>query len=90
MDCSLPGSSVHRILHARILEWGAISPSRGSSRPGIKSESPELAGEFFTTEPTRKPTTNPSSTLRANDIIFKAEETKIQRGKETAQDHMPC
>ena len=61
-----------------------------NSRPGIKSESPELAGEFFTTEPTRKPTTNPSSTLRANDIIFKAEETKIQRGKETAQDHKPC
>ena len=33
MDCSLPGSSVHVILQARILEWGAISLSRGSSRP---------------------------------------------------------
>ena len=31
MDCSLPGSSVHRILQARILEWVAISFSRGSS-----------------------------------------------------------
>ena len=30
MDCSLPGSSVHGILQARILEWGAISFSRGS------------------------------------------------------------
>ena len=31
MDCSPPGSSVHGILQARILEWVAISFSRGSS-----------------------------------------------------------
>ena len=33
MDCSLPGPSVHGILQASILEWVAISFSRGSSRP---------------------------------------------------------
>ena len=33
MDCSPPGSSVHGISQASILEWGAISFSRGSSRP---------------------------------------------------------
>ena len=33
VDCSLLGSSVHGILQARILEWVAISFSRGSSRP---------------------------------------------------------
>ena len=33
VDCSLPGSSVHGILQARLLEWVAISFSRGSSRP---------------------------------------------------------
>ena len=33
MDCSLPGSSVHGILQARILEWIAISFSRGSLQP---------------------------------------------------------
>ena len=33
MDCSPPGSSVHRISQARILEWVAMSFSRGSSRP---------------------------------------------------------
>ena len=33
MDCSTPGSSVHGILHARILEWGAMPSSRGSSWP---------------------------------------------------------
>ena len=31
MDCNLPGSSVHGILQARILEWVAIFFSRGSS-----------------------------------------------------------
>ena len=33
MDCSLTDSSVHGILQARILEWAAIPPSQGSSRP---------------------------------------------------------
>ena len=33
MDCSPPGSSVHGILQARILEWVVISSSRGSSQP---------------------------------------------------------
>ena len=33
MDCRLPGSSVHGILQARILEWVAISSSRGYSQP---------------------------------------------------------
>ena len=33
MDCSLPGSSVHGILQARVLEWGAISfPTQGLNR----------------------------------------------------------
>ena len=33
MDCSLPGSSIHGIYQSRILEWVAISSSRGSSWP---------------------------------------------------------
>ena len=33
MDCSLPGSSLHGIFQARVLEWVAISFSRGSSQP---------------------------------------------------------
>ena len=32
-DCNPPGSSVHGILQARMLEWVAISSSRGSSQP---------------------------------------------------------
>ena len=55
MDCSPPGSSVHGILQARILEWVAISFSRGSSHAGIKSGSPAFTGGFFTAEPPGKP-----------------------------------
>ena len=38
MDCSPPGSSVHGILQARILEWVAISFSRGSSHPRARTQ----------------------------------------------------
>ena len=55
MDCSLPDSSVHGILQARILEWVAIPFSRRSSWPRIEPKSPALAGGFFTTEPPGKP-----------------------------------
>ena len=54
MDCSLPGSSVHGILRARILEWIVIPFSRGSSPPGIEPMSPALPGGFFTIESTGK------------------------------------
>ena len=40
MDSSLPGSAIHGIFQARILEWAAISFSRGSSQPRIEPGSP--------------------------------------------------
>ena len=58
MDCSSPGSSVHGILQARILEWFAISTSGDFLDPGIKPASPAppaLAGGFLNTEPPWKP-----------------------------------
>ena len=51
MDCSPPDLFVHGIFQARILEWVALSFSKGSSQPGIKHGSPAKAGRFFTTEP---------------------------------------
>ena len=42
MDCSLRGCSVRGVLHARILEWVAISFSRDLPHPRLKSSSPEL------------------------------------------------
>ena len=52
VDCSLPGSSVHGIFQARILEWVAISYSRGSSQ--ARDQTPVcyvscIARGFFTT-----------------------------------------
>ena len=48
MDCSPPGSSVHGILQARILEWLAIPFSRGSSQPRDQTQVSCIAGGFFT------------------------------------------
>ena len=55
MDCSLPGSPVHGIFQARVLEWVAISFSRGSSHPGIESGSPALQADALPSEPPGKP-----------------------------------
>ena len=52
MDCSSPGSSVHGILQARILEWGAIPFSRGPSRDQTQVSC--IAGRFFTVWATRE------------------------------------
>ena len=62
MDCSLPGSSAHGILQAKILEWVAMPSSRGSSLPRNQthvSSGPCNAGRFFTTEPPGKPLIDP-------------------------------
>ena len=48
MDCSLPGSSIHGILQARILEWVAIPFSRASSQPRDQTLVSCSAGRFFT------------------------------------------
>jgi len=48
MDCSLPGSSVHGTFQARVLEWGAISFSRGSFQPRDRTLVSCTAGRFFT------------------------------------------
>ena len=54
MDCSPPGSSVHRILQARILEWVAMPFSRESSWPRDRTQGSCLAGRFFTIWATRE------------------------------------
>ena len=53
-DCSLPGSSIHGIFQARILERVAISFSRGSSRPRDRTQVSHLAGRHFTLSATRE------------------------------------
>ena len=53
MGCRLPGSSIHGILQARILEWVAILFSRGSSQPKDWTQVSHIAGKFFTIQATR-------------------------------------
>ena len=55
MDCSLPGSSVHGILQARIPEWIAMPFSRESFQPRDQTRVSCIAGRFFTSEPPGKP-----------------------------------
>ena len=58
MDCIPPGSSVHGIIPARILEWIAISSPGDLPNPGIEATSPmssALADGFYTTEAPEKP-----------------------------------
>ena len=50
MDYSPPGSSVHGILQARILEWVAIAFSRDLPNPGFEPRSPALQADSLPTE----------------------------------------
>ena len=59
LDCSLPGSSIHGIFQVRVLEWVAISFSRGPSRPRDRTQVSHIADRCFTalpSEPPGKPT----------------------------------
>ena len=54
MDCSLPGSSVHGIFQARVLEWVAISFSRRSSWPRDWTQVSRIVDRRFTVWATRE------------------------------------
>ena len=54
MDCSLPGSSIHGILQARVLEWVAIPFSRGSSQPRDRTRVSHIPGRHFNLWATRE------------------------------------
>ena len=55
MDCSLPGSSVHGIFQAIVLEWIAISFSKGFPDSGIEPRSPALQADSLLSEPPGRP-----------------------------------
>ena len=55
MDHSPPGSSVHRNLHARILEWVAFPSPWDIPNPGIEPRSPALQVDSLPSEPPGKP-----------------------------------
>ena len=69
MDCSPPGSSVHGISQARILEWVATSFSRGSTWPMDETSSPALQADSLLFEPPRKPSICWISNKEMNVIV---------------------
>ena len=54
IDYSLPGSSVHGIFQAIVLEWIAISFSRGSSQPRAQTQVSRIVDRYFTVWATRE------------------------------------
>ena len=75
MDCSPPGSSLHGILQARILEWVAKPSSRGPSQPRDWTQVFCIAGRFFTVWATRK------AHYRSIHRLFAASELKHNNDK---------
>ena len=78
MDCSQPGSSVHGILQARILEWVSIFFSRGSSWPRDWTHDSWVscfAGRFLITMPPGTPTPGdlPNSGIKPRSPALQAE-----------------
>ena len=73
-----PGFSLCGTRQARILEWVAVSSSRGSSQPKDQTMSPALTGRFFTTEPPGK--------LHRGDVI---KQLPFQKKKTTEEGSTP-
>ena len=72
MGCSLPGSSVHGTLQARILERVAMPSSRGSSRPRDQARilmSPALAGRFLTISATWEAPAQPLPSSKTQAVL---------------------
>ena len=73
-NCSLPGSSVHGILQARILEWVAILFSRDLPNPGIEPRSPTLQADSLPSEPSWTPKNIGVGSLSLLQQIFPTQE----------------
>ena len=75
MDCSPPGCSIHGIFQMRVLEWTAISFSRGSSWPRDQTQTSCIAGRCFTALPSEsrfyeQPSSLTWITLRVSFLFF--------------------
>ena len=70
VDCSLPGSSIHGISEARILEWIAISFSRGSFQPRDGTWVSCITGKRFTVWATREAPNEGKQKPKLNIVWF--------------------
>ena len=82
MDYSLPGSSLHGILQARVLEWVAISLSRGSSQPRDQTWVSCIPGRWFNLWATREACSNYLTIAlisHASKVMFKILQARLQQ-----------
>ena len=79
VDCSPPGSSVHGMLWARILEWVAMPSSRGSSRPRDQTHISCIGKQILYTESPGKPIPKSvrSRIIRKHSIVFSSLGNKV-------------
>ena len=77
MVCSLPGFSVHRICQARVLEWVAISFSRGCSRPRDWTQVSCIAGRGFTLWATVGTQENQTSQVKEFSVFYVREDARV-------------
>ena len=91
MDCSPPGSSLHGILQARILEWVAISFSRGSSQPRDWTCVSCIAGRFFTIWVTGETLIhNMKLHIKYNLMHYLCMKVKVAQSHPTLRDPTDC
>ena len=83
MDCSPPGSTVHGILQARILEWVTIPSSSRSSQSIDQTQVSSITGGFFAAEPPGKVKQKQWETEAERQIVMERHaDQKTQRGRE--------
>ena len=83
MDCSLPGSCIHGILQARVLEWVAISFSRGLPNSGTKPRSPTLWTDALPSEPPGKP-------IITESVVHKFQVTELDHRPSKMESILLC
>ena len=71
VDCSLPGSCIHGILQARILDWVAIAFSRGSSWSRDRTQVSHIVGRCFTLWATREAQLNGRARCKSGQCVFR-------------------
>ena len=89
VDCSPPGSSVHGILQARILEWVAISFSRGSSPPRDRAQVSRIAGRHLNLWARKVHINNAGRDIKQEKFLFNcyfsSKENRLESSKATWQ-----